>query len=161
MARSPSARPLLLSVLDRLLDDSPESSREAQLGEAQFERELRAAIRRDVENLLNTRLRFLAAPADAAELRRSSYEYGAPDLSGANLSTRKRRAEHLKQIEAALKAHEPRFKSVKVVAVDDSERSDRTLHFRIEALVHAEPAPESMTLDSRVDPLTRTFHVRI
>lgn len=161
MARSPSARPLLLSVLDRLLDDSPESAREMPLGEAQFEREFRASIRRDVENLLNTRVRFLAAPASAPELRRSGYEYGAPDFSGANLATRKRRGEHLKLIEAALKAHEPRFKSVKVTPVDDSERTDRTLHFRIEALVFAEPAPESLTLDSRVDPLTRSFQVRL
>ncbi len=161
MARSSSARPLLLSVLDRLIDDSPEASREAPLGEAQFEREFRAAIRRDVESLLNTRVRFLAAPQELTELRRSSYEYGAPDFSGANLATRKRRTEHLKMIEAALKAHEPRFKTVKVVAIDDSDRTDRTLHFRIEAMVHAEPAPESLTLDSRVDPLTRSFHVRI
>lgn len=160
MARSNSVRPLLLSVLDRLIDESPESSKESVVGAAQFERDLRASIRRDIEDLLNTRLRFLAAPEESQELRRSSYEYGVTDLSGANLTTRKRRAEHLKTIEASLRANEPRFKSVKVVAVDDSDRADRSLHFRIEALIHADPAPESMTLDSRVDPLTRTFHVQ-
>jgi type VI secretion system protein ImpF len=44
---------------------------------------------------------------------------------------------------------------VNVTLVEDPERIDRTLRFRIEALVHAEPAPEPLIFDSAVDPSTQ------
>jgi type VI secretion system protein ImpF len=95
------------------------------------------------------------------ELRSSVYEYGIPDLAGTNLASKRRRDEFLKLIEGDLREHEPRFKTVRVVPVSESGVRQRTLHFRIEALMHAEPAPEQLQLDSRVEPVTRAFQVRI
>ena len=161
MAKPDSQRPILPSILDRLIDETPEASREAPPSAQQFLRELRQSVRRDVENLLNTRQHFGGAPEDSTELARSVWEYGIPDVSGTNLSSRRRRTDFLRALELELREHEPRFKTVKVAALDDDNPTERTLRFRIDALVHAEPAPESVQLDSRIEPVTRAFQVRI
>lgn len=161
MARSEQQRPVLPSVLDRLIDDAPEQTREPPTSAQQFLRDLRLSVRRDVENLLNSRQRFEPAPEGMPQLCSSVYEHGIPDVAGTNLSSRRRRDEFLKIIERELRAHEPRFKTVRVLSVPDSASTDRTLRFRIEALMHAEPAPEQVQLDSRIEPVTRAIQVRI
>src|SRR5262245_7372568 len=114
MPRPGEKRPILPSILDRLIDEAPDQSREAPVSAQQFLRDLRLSVRRDVENLLNSRQRFLEAPESLRELCSSVYEYGIPDLAGMNLSSKRRRDEFLKVIESELKEHEPRFKSVRV-----------------------------------------------
>lgn len=161
MARSGEQRPILPSILDRLIDDAPEVSREAPVGAQQFLRDLRLSVRRDVENLLNARQRFIGAPPELTEVCSSVYEYGIPDLAGTSLSSKRRRDEFLKLLENELKSHEPRFKSVRVTGVGDPGAFGRTLRFRIDALMHAEPAPEQVQLDSRIEPVTRAFQVKI
>ena len=82
MARVRPNQPLVPSVLDRLLDDDPEISREAPASRHQVLRELKMAVRRDLENLLNTRVRCLALPAHCKELNQSLVNYGLPDFTG-------------------------------------------------------------------------------
>lgn len=161
MARSDQQRPILPSILDRLIDDAPDQSREAPTSAQQFLRDLRMSMRRDVENLLNSRQPFEPAVEGLRELSTSVYEYGIPDLGGTNLASKRRRDEFLKLIERSLLEHEPRFKTVRVVSTAESGSLQRTLRFRIEALVHAEPAPEQVLFDSRVEPVTRAFQVKI
>lgn len=161
MPRSDQQRPILPSILDRLIDEAPENSREAPTSAQQFLRDLRLSVRRDVENLLNTRQRFDAAPDGMQILFDSVYEYGIPDVAGTNLSSKRRRDEFLKRIEGELRKHEPRFKTVKVVPSVEPGAGQRSLHFRIEAMMHAEPAPEQIQFDSRIEPVTRAFQVRI
>jgi len=55
MARVTGESTITLSVLDRLIDREPELSQEPGLSRAQSVRILRAAVRRDLESLLNTR----------------------------------------------------------------------------------------------------------
>ncbi|HUR26603.1 MAG TPA: type VI secretion system baseplate subunit TssE [Planctomycetota bacterium] len=160
MARNDQQRPILPSILDRLIDDAPELSREAPVSAQQFLRDLRSSVRRDLENLLNSRKRFVEADETRVELHASVYEYGIPDIAGTNLSSKRRRDEFLKRIEGELREHEPRFKSVRVVSAADSGSLQRILRFRIEALMHAEPAPEQVQFDSRVEPVTRAFQVK-
>ena len=161
MAKSDQQRPILPSILDRLIDDAPDQTREAPTSAQQFLRDLRMSVRRDVENLLNTRKRFDAAPSALRELCASVYEYGIPDVAGTNLSSKRRRDEFLKLLEGELREHESRFKTVRVVQVAETGSGQRTLRFRIEALMHAEPAPEQVQFDSRIEPVTRAFEVRI
>ena len=160
MAKSDKQRPILPSILARLIDEAPELTREAPTNAQQFLRDLRSSVRRDVENLLNSRQRFDAAPEGLRELCSSVYEYGIPDIAGTNLSSKRRRDEFLKLIESELRAHEPRFKTVRVVSTGQAGSTERTLRFRIEALMHAEPAPEQVQFDSRIEPVTRAFQVR-
>lgn len=48
---------------------------------------------------------------------------------------------------------------MKVSLLENLEPEDRTIRFRIEALMYAEPAPEQMIYDSVIDPVTRDFSV--
>ena len=68
---------------------------------------------------------------------------------------------YLRAIEAIIRRHEPRFSNVKVHLVEDRQNTFRTLHFRVEAVLRVEPAPESVLYDSQVDLLSRTFRVQV
>ncbi len=161
MARNDSSAAVQSSVLDRLLDDDPEVLSEPPRDLRQSVRDLRAAIRRDLEDLLNTRTRCRPWPKGLDQVDRSLLAYGVPDLTGANLASPAARRDFLRTIEAAIRRSEPRFKSVKIALPDDVDPHGRTLHFRIEAVVHAEPVPESIVFDSQLEPLTRTFELKV
>jgi type VI secretion system protein ImpF len=160
MARTDPDKAIVASVLDRLLDDDPEVKSEPPRAARPVLRELRASVCRDLEDLLNTRLRPLSWPEELTELDRSLLAYGIPDMTGANLASPRAREEFLRLVEAVIRRCETRFKSVKVVALETGEPLDRTLRFRVEALLHADPAPEPVVFDSTLEPVTRSFEVQ-
>ncbi len=159
MARIDPDQPLLPSVLDRLLDDDPDSQRDPPKARGQQLGELRRAVGRDLEALLNTRQRCRSAPSDLKQLDHSLINYGIPDLTAANLATAERRDDFRATIEEAIRRHEPRFVTVSVILLENAEPGDRTLRFRIEALIRADPAPEPLIYDSYLEPVTRNFSV--
>lgn len=160
MARVRPDQPLLPSVLDRLLDDAPDASREPPKARTQVLRELKQSVRRDLENLLNTRWRCVSWPSGLRELEQSLLNYGLPDFTGAALGVARRREEFRRVIEKAIRTYEPRFKNVMVRLLDNADPADRTLRFRIEALLEAEPAPEPVLFDSALEPATGNFAVK-
>jgi type VI secretion system protein ImpF len=160
MAKISETQPLVASVLDRLLDDDPTVSREAAKTRHQVLRELKQSVRRDLENLLNTRRRCLAVPEDLPDLEQSLVNYGLPDFAGSKMSSATAREELGPIIEALIRTYEPRFKLVKVQMLTNVEPLDRTLRFRIDALLHADPAPEPVIFDSALEPVTGTFQVK-
>jgi type VI secretion system protein ImpF len=155
-----SDQPLLPSVLDRLLDDDPGVSREPPRGRDQVLREMKESVRRDLENLLNTRRRIFAWPAGLKELNRSVVGYGIPDVTGSALGADQAREEFCRLLQTVLRQYEPRFKSVEVRPVANAEPLDRTLRFRIDALLRVDPAPEPVAFDSRLEPGAGGFSVR-
>jgi type VI secretion system protein ImpF len=160
MAKIKEHQPLLPSVLDRLLDDEPEIKREPGKSRHQVLRELKQSARRDLENLLNTRRRCLPWPADLTELERSLVNYGVPDFTGLNMGSAEQREELRRLIEATLRIWEPpNFQNIRVTLLDTVETLNRTLRFRIEALLRADPAPEPVVFDSDLEPTTGTFQV--
>jgi type VI secretion system protein ImpF len=152
-------RPFLPSVLDRLLDDSPEVSKEAPMSRNQVLRELKESVRRDLETLLNTRIRNLPI-GGWKELKQSLVNYGLPDVSGTSLGSAKEREEFCKVVQATIQQCEPRFKAAKVQLLSNAEPLDRTLRFRIDALLHADPAPEPIVFDSVFQPANEHFEVK-
>ena len=75
------------SILDRLLDATPDLVQDPALSLADQAREMREAIRRDLEALLNTR-RCPASPPDRlAELGDALVSYGVEGIVSANLVT--------------------------------------------------------------------------
>lgn len=152
-------RPFLPSVLDRLLDDAPEVSKEAPMSRNQVLRELKESVRRDLETLLNTRIRNLPI-GGWKELRQSLVNYGLPDVSGTSLGSAKEREEFCKVVQATIQQYEPRFKAAKVQLLSNAEPLDRTLRFRIDALLHADPAPEPIVFDSVFQPANEHFEVK-
>lgn len=150
-----SDMPLQTGLLDRLLgDDRGPQARGVQLAD------LRRAVRRDVEALLNTRQRCLSPPAGLDELQTSLVNYGIPDFTGMNLASAEHREAFRHAIEAVLRRFEPRFKRVSVVLLDNASGLDRTLRFRIDALMYADPDPQALVLDTELEPVNQTFHVK-
>jgi type VI secretion system protein ImpF len=160
MARSSNERLLLPSVLDRLLDYEPEMSREAVPTANQLLRDLKQSVRRDLENLLNTRARLLSWPAHLRELQQSLINYGLPDFTGVNLGSSKDRDDFCRVIQAIINQLEPRLIKVSVVPLTTSEPLDRTFRFRIDAMLRTEPAPEPIVFDSNVEPATGDVKIR-
>jgi len=159
MARVRSDQPLVASVLDRLIDDAPEQSSELARNRTQILRELQQAVRRDIENLLNTRRRAVAVPTALTEVQKSLFTYGLPDFSGSGPSGGKDREAFARQIEEVIRRNEPRLLKVAVELLANPETGDRTLRFRIDALMRADPAPEPVSFDSTLEPATGSFAV--
>lgn len=163
----PSIRPdqlLLPSVLDRLIDEDPGNRAEAERSRSQLLRELKASVRRDLENLLNTRICLFPIPEPMPDhwehLRRSLVNYGLPDFGGLAMGAREQRDHLRKRVEAAIRVFETRFKEVRVELTDDrDDPRDRTIRFRIDGLLHAEPTPEPVVFDSQLLPTSGDFRV--
>ena len=152
-------QPLVPSVLDRLLDDDPGTTTEPARNRSLMLRELKLAVRRDVENLLNARRRNVTIPRELPELARSLLTYGVADFSGTGPATRKQREAFCRLLEGVIRENEPRLLEVKVEVATNPEPGDRTLRFRIDALLRADPAPEPVVFDSTLEPATHTFAV--
>ncbi len=147
-------------LLDRLMDDAPDQQRDTAVSAADSMVALRNSVRRDLEALLNARRRWRSWPAHMTQLATSPIGYGIPDFASGAFSDARRREELRQEIEATIRRFEPRFLQVRVVLIDTSDRLEATLRLRIEAVVHAEPAPEAVTFDTLVDPTTDDIVVR-
>jgi type VI secretion system protein ImpF len=160
MARPRADQPLTPSVLDRLLDFEPDVGREAQKTANQVLRALKHSVRRDLENLLNTRSRCLPWPPELAELKQSLVNYGVPDITGASFGAPEEREGFCRTLEQVIRRHEPRFRSVKVALLENIEPLDRVLRFRIDAMLEVKPAPEPVVFDSSLRLVDGDFEVK-
>ena len=159
MSRADKKKSLRPSILDRLIDDEPHVEIEAEKERTQQLKELRQSVRRDLENLLNTRYRMVQPSSDYSELEISLLNYGLPDLATVNITDTDKKKEFTRNLERILKEYEPRFKSVKVTHLDNHEQVDRTLRFRVNATLYADPAPEIVVFDSILEPVSRSVNV--
>lgn len=159
-ARSASAR-VQAPLLDRLIDDAPDRERDGAISAADSLMALRNAVRRDLEALLNARRRWRSWPARMRELATSPIGYGIPDFASGALGEQGRREELRREVEDTIRHFEPRFLSVRVALIDPKDRLETVLRLRIEAVLHAEPAPEAVTFDTLVDPVTDDVMVRL
>jgi len=147
MARRDATGPVTLSVLDRLIDKDPKTRSEIPLTRAQSLRELKLALKRDLEWLLNTRKTIDPSPDSARETVRSVYHYGFADISSKAVSSSRDHSELMREMEAAIAVFEPRLKRAKV-RMEQVEGSYRTLKFVIEGLLCMDPAPEPVRFDT-------------
>jgi type VI secretion system protein ImpF len=149
-----------LPLLDRLLDDAPEHLVDAPMTADEAIRILRRSVRRDLEALLNARRRWRSWPTHCKELTVSPVGYGIPDFtSGTVYDTRSR--EWLRaEIEAAIRAFEPRFSGVQVTVQENKDKLAPTLRLQIEAMLHVEPAPEPIAFDTTVETTSSAVIVR-
>jgi type VI secretion system protein ImpF len=154
-----SDQPLVSSILDRLLDDDPGVSTEPPRNRSQLLREMKLAVRRDIENLLNSRRRNVSLPPRLPELAQSLLSYGVADFSGSGPATTKQREAFCRSLEDIIRQNEPRLLEVRVDLAANPEPGDRTLRFRIDALLRADPAPEPVIFDSALEPVSHTFAV--
>jgi type VI secretion system protein ImpF len=147
MARRDATGPVTLSVLDRLIDRDPKNHSEIPLTRAQSLRELKLALKRDLEWLLNSRKTIDPAPDSARETVRSVYHFGFADISSKSVLSTRDHSDLMRDMEAAIAIFEPRLKRAKV-RMEKVEGSFRTLKFVIEGLLCMDPAPEPVRFDT-------------
>ncbi len=147
MARTDNEVRITLSVLDRLLDYSPRESKEPPKSRSISLRELKQAVRRDLEWLLNTRCHTDMLDDKLEETPKSVACYGLPDFTGMSVKNPNDQERLSEFLESALRNFEPRFKDLKVI-LEPMDHLNRELRFKIEARLDVEPAPEPIAFDT-------------
>lgn len=138
------------TVLDRLIDHDTGGDEVAVPYRQLSFNQARDAVGRDLENLLNTKNFQTGIPAAFTELNRSLLVYGLRDFTATNPQSRSVKAELLQDLERAITLFEPRLQNV-TVSIDDADRHDRNLTFRISALLVVEPYVEPVRFDTLFD----------
>jgi type VI secretion system protein ImpF len=159
------------SLLDRLLDDSPQQRGETADARVLSRNQLRAAVLRDLSWLFNaTRLEpeatsvrreELALWAGLDEARRSVLNFGMPAFSGLTLSSMDLGAIE-RSVSEAITNYEPRIdpQSLHVeVRVDDAGTAHNTLQIVIRGKLWAQPVPLELLLAADLD--VETGHTRV
>ena len=160
MAQLEVERTVQWSVLDRLIDTDPHSAAEPSFTWAQSVRELKRALRRDLEWLLNTRRIVEPAPEGFNELRESLYHFGLPDVTSASAESPDTRNWLRRQVEETITLFEPRLASVRVTVAAVGEIARREVRFVVEALLRMEPSPEQVVFDTVLEISSSTFEVK-
>jgi type VI secretion system protein ImpF len=155
-----SRQPVVPSILDRLVDDSEDVIGGVANSPAQSLRELKLSVRRDLQNLLNTRWRCSSWPPDLDQLDVSLVNYGIPDFTSVNMSRASAREELREIIQEVIRKFEPRLRGVRVTLIDEQDDLERTLRYRIIAQLLVRPAPEPIEFHSRVEPGTGNIEIK-
>jgi type VI secretion system protein ImpF len=147
-----------LSVLDRLVDFEPEAKNEAPVSRSKALRQVKQALRRDLEWLLNTRLAF-EMPDDLPLLADSLLAYGLPDFSNVTVKDAADQSTLTLALETALRRFEPRLEDV-VVSVANASALERAFRFKIEARLRIDPVPEPISFDTTLQLGSGNFAVK-
>lgn len=152
---------LLPSILDRLIDKEPGTQVETPKTRNQLLRDLKDSVRRDLENLLNTRRSMFPIPDERELLRQSVIGYGIPDFGMIPGGSDERREELRQDVEDTIRRFETRLKSLTVdLVIDPNDAARRIIRFRIDGMLHAEPAPEPVKFDSLLSVSRHEFQVK-
>lgn len=156
MARD-EERPVQQSVLDRLLQnpDAPDT-----FSRSQSVRELKIAVRRDLEWLLNTRSIAVRPPEILTELVGSVYTYGLADVTSLSADDPRSRARLRRMIEESISIFEPRLSGVQVADGATIVEGARQMRFVIEAFLKMDPSPERVSFDTVLDLSTGQYAVK-
>lgn len=153
-----------MPLLDRLMDADTASPIDLPVGTADAIEQMRRAVRRDLEALLNARRRRVPLPAGLAELATSPLGYGIPDPTAGSFTEEERRQALADEIEASIRRFEPRLAAVRVTLArlprETREPFDRTLRIRVEAVLRSDPVPEQIAFETVLRPVTLDVAVR-
>lgn len=158
MARVESDQDLRPSLLDRLIDREPKVTSESPAQGSQHIARIKDAIKRDLEWLLNSRQPLARWPGEMRHLTSSLLTYGMPDFTTSMLSNPHDQDRLRRVVQEAIARFDPRLSGVQVTLVEGRE-FDRSLHFRIDALLRIEPSPLPVTFDSVFQLSSRAFVV--
>ncbi len=153
---APPKKGLQPSIVDRLLD--PESAGNSIITGYTVEK-MYQAVRRDLENLLNTLHSYHNFPEQYPETRDSVVTYGLPDLASLESISNEQRTHIGKLIKRAINHFEPRLKTVKVTLLKIDDTARMSVKFKIEARLTVDPAPE-VAFDTILDVGTGKYEVQ-
>lgn len=151
------------ALLDRLLDDNPDSSVESLESRAITRQKLRQSVLRDLTWLLNAQAGFGHLDRDAfAQVLRSTINFGMPPMSG-KLVSGIPMADLERAIRDAIVRFEPRILAntlvVRGIAPTDSLHHNQ-LAFEISCQLWAQPYPLELLLKTALDLETGQVELR-
>lgn len=135
--------------MDRLIDYEPGVSSEPVQNRLTDVRQVMAFVRRDIENLLNTKNTASLLDVEYKELQNSLLVYGLPDFTAQNSSSADIRDELRQEVRKAIERFEPRITNL--VVTEMTSQGTRTLGFKISGLLMLDPEPLPVTFDTHVD----------
>jgi type VI secretion system protein ImpF len=156
--------PPRLSVLDRLLDDDPETpGPETPDDYATGLSRLRASVLRDLQWLLNARTagaptRGASPDRDPDPLEGTVLRLGLPDITNLDLKNARARESLRRLIADVIERFEPRLDFVTVHVHEGDERLGRT-RFHVEGRLRVDPEPLKLSFDATVVWRNRTVEV--
>jgi type VI secretion system protein ImpF len=139
------------SILDRLIDTQPDISVEpVQKRTLDFEQGKRAVLR-DLANLLNTKSTAYEVPRAYRQVERSLFVYGLPDFTSLNPKNKKVRQQILEDLERAISLFEPRLQNAVVKIEQSTDKSNRSLKFKISGMLVLDPLSQPIQFDTYFD----------
>lgn len=158
-------QPVTQPLIDRLIDRDKDRDRAAippdpYRSRSASVRGLKAALRRDLEWLLNTRRNPNAAPDSMAELSQSLYNYGLPDFSSYSVNSPKDKQKLLVEIERTIALFEPRLRNVRVTVIEGTGAAARALRFQIEGALDMDPSPEHVSFDGELQLASGEYQLK-
>jgi type VI secretion system protein ImpF len=151
---------VLPSLIDRLIEDKTPTSGDATIARLQDTRQLRAAVRRDLEWLLNTRCTAPSPGEEMQDVQSSVYCFGLPDFSSLTANSGQDRARMIAAMQRAIEQFEPRLGDVSVTPVEDGDSQRRVMRFLVTGLLLTEPAPEQVSFDTVLELGRGEYRVR-
>ncbi|WP_027686712.1 type VI secretion system baseplate subunit TssE [Rhizobium leguminosarum] len=152
-------RVLARSILDRLIDEAPDRTVDPPMSFVDQVRDVREAIRRDLEALLNTRRCPATPPAALSELRDTLVSYGVDGIVSANLMTDQAKLKLAQAIERRIALFETRLSDVRVTILKSRTMTERALRMRIQATFRLHEGMPPISFESTIDPSTQRFLV--
>jgi type VI secretion system protein ImpF len=149
---------IIPSVLDRLIDNDPDLSKEAGQDRYLDIKQIKAQVVRDLENLLNTRRHIFDPPDGFREVSESLFTYGVTDFTSQNPGNISVRKAVKQDLEKVIGRFEPRLKNVSVIVEGDSMVN--SIRFRINAMLVVEPESEPVSFDTYFDINRGEYAVR-
>ena len=147
-----------LSLLDRLTDQEPDSSNEAQLSSWEESRMFKAALCRDLAVLLNTRRAAEDFSPVFAEATNSLLTFGVVDFTAFNLKNQPEQERVRRSMERAIREFEPRLGRI-TVTVEPPDPLKPILRFQIAAVLRTGSAGEDVLFDATLRRDSRRFAV--
>ena len=143
-------------LFNRLVSDAlPEDT-----GRRPSMNEMRAEVSSDLEALLNTRSEAARVVPDSfKECRASSLTYGILDFSSYSLLSPRDRDRIRRSLEEAISLHETRLTRIRVT-LEPQDELDRSLRFRVDALMNLGDEGEKVQFDAVLQLSTHTYAVR-
>ncbi|PCK86527.1 type VI secretion system baseplate subunit TssE [Rhizobium sophoriradicis] len=148
-------RVLSRSILDRLIDEAPDRAVDPPVNFVDQVREVREAIRRDLEALLNTRRCPTTPPTALFELRDALVSYGVDGIVSANLMTDQAKLKLAEAIERRVALFETRLADIRVTILKSRTMTERALRMRIQATFRLHEGMPPISFESTIDPSTQ------
>ena len=147
-------------LLDRLIDNEPDTRAEAPMTRAESLRQFRMSVKRDLEWLLNTTRMPIEVPDFCDEVNRSVLFFGLPDVASISVQNYGDEQRLMRSLEAAIEMFEPRLARTRVTGRDAFSAVQQAITFHVEAMLMIDPAPERISFDTVLEISKGSYSVK-